>query len=102
MPKTSDVLEVASNAYKLVLENDRVRVMELTLRPGDKAPMHNHPNDHVVYIMNDAKFKLDFLDGKSAEFELRKGQAIMMDAGSHQTTNIGASIGRNLVIELKK
>ena len=45
MEKTPDVLKVASKAYKLVLENDRVRVMEMTLRPGDKAPMHNHPND---------------------------------------------------------
>jgi quercetin dioxygenase-like cupin family protein len=102
MEKTPDVLKVASKAYKLVLENDRVRVMEMMLKPGDTAPMHNHPNAHVVYIMNNAKFQLSFPDGKSGMFDLKKGQALMMDAGPHKTTNIGTTIGRNLVIELKK
>jgi beta-alanine degradation protein BauB len=102
METIPDVLKIASNAYKLVLENERVRVMELMLRPGEKAPMHNHPNGHVVYIMNDAKFNLDFFDGKSGVFDLRKGQALMMEAGSHETTNIGDTVGINLVVELKK
>jgi len=38
MAKIPDVLGAASNAYKLVLKNDKVRVMEITLKPGDKAP----------------------------------------------------------------
>ncbi len=101
MQNIPDVLKSAANAYKLVLENDKVRVLEVTLKPGEKAVMHNHPNNHVVYVMNDAKFKLDFPDGKSGEFDLKAGQALMIDAGSHETTNIGTTVGRNLVVELK-
>ena len=33
-------LEVASNVYKLKMENDRVRVFDVTFHPGDKAVMH--------------------------------------------------------------
>jgi len=101
MENIPDAMKAAANAYKLILENDKVRVMEINLKPGQKAPMHNHPHAHVVYIMNDAKFKLAFPDGKSAEVDLKAGQAIMMEAGSHETSNIGKTPGRNLVVELK-
>lgn len=101
MQKIPDVMAAASSAYRLVLENDKVRVMEVVLRPGERAPMHNHPHDHVVYVMNNAKFRLEFPDGKSGEFDLKAGQALMIDAGPHETTNIGETTGRNLVVELK-
>ncbi len=64
MTDIPDVLEVAKSGYKLILENKKVRVMEIRLKPGEKSPMHNHPNDHVVYVVKDAKFKLTFPDGK--------------------------------------
>jgi beta-alanine degradation protein BauB len=97
-----DVLEAASNACGLLLENDRVRVMEVRLKPGQKAPMHNHPNDHVVYVKIDARFKLSFPDGKSSVFELKAGQTLWIEAGPHETENVGTTEGHNLVIELKK
>ena len=97
-----DVLKSAANAYKLLLENERVRVMDIRLKPGEKAPMHHHPDDHVVYVMNPAKFRLTFADGKSNEFDLNAGQAIWMEAGSHATENVGRSEGHNLVVEIKK
>ena len=102
MPHVADVLEVASNAYRLVLENDRVRVLEVVLQPQERAVMHNHPHDHVVYVLNDARFKLETPDGKIGEFDLKAGQALMIDSGAHETTNIGSTIGRNIVVELKR
>ena len=51
MTDIPDVLEVAKSGYKLLLENKKVRVMEIRLKPGEKSPMHNHPNDHVVYVV---------------------------------------------------
>jgi beta-alanine degradation protein BauB len=102
MGQVSDVMQAASKAYKLLLENDKVRVMEIRLKPGEKAPMHNHPNNHVVYVMKDTKFKLSFADGKSGEFDLKAGQTLWMEAGSHETENIGKADGHNLIVELKK
>ena len=43
MTKIQDVMTAASTAYGLLLENDKVRVMEVRLKPGQKAPMHDHP-----------------------------------------------------------
>ncbi len=102
MEHIPDVLKAAANAYTLLMENERVRVLAIRLKPGEKAPMHDHPSNHVVYVMKDAKFKLTFPDGKSAAFDLKAGQTIWMEAGSHATENIGTSEGHNLVVEVKK
>jgi quercetin dioxygenase-like cupin family protein len=102
MAKIPDVLEVASNAYKLMLDNKKVRVMEIRLKPGEKARMHDHPNDHVVYVMKNAKFRLTFPEGKSNEIDLKVGQTLWLTAGPHETENIGSSEAHNLVVELKQ
>ena len=67
MEKSRDPMKVAKNVYKSIIENDRVRVLETSFKPGDKAIMHEHP-DHVVYVLNDGKInlkssgKIDVLD----------------------------------------
>jgi beta-alanine degradation protein BauB len=101
MKKIQDVMKAAPNAYRLLLDNDKVRVMEVRLKPGQKAPMHDHPDNHVVYVMKDAKFSLRFPDGNSTEVDLKSGKVLWMEAGPHETENVGKTDGHNLVIELK-
>ena len=101
MSNILDVLEVPNSGYNLIMENEKVRVMEMKLKPGEKSQMHNHPNDHLVYVFNNAKFKLSFPDGKSNEFELKAGKALWIEAGPHETENIGTTNGHNLVTEIK-
>jgi len=101
MTNITDVLKVKDSGYNLLMENEKVRVMEMQLGPGQTSPMHNHPHDHVVYVFNDAEFRLSFPDGKSNEFQLKNGNALWIEAGPHETENIGSTQGRNLVIEIK-
>ena len=84
MSNILDVLEVPNSGYNLIMENEKVRAMEMKLKPGEKSLMLNHPNDHVVYVFNNAKFKLSFPDGNSNEFELKAGQALWIEAGPHR------------------
>ena len=102
MEQIQDVLKAAAKAYRLLMENEKVRVLDIRLKPGEKAPMHNHPSSHVVYVLNNARFKLTFPDGKTGEFDLKAGQALWLEAGSHATENIGTTEGHNLVVEIKK
>jgi quercetin dioxygenase-like cupin family protein len=97
-----DTLAAAPDAYELLLENERVRVMNLTLKPGQKAPMHDHPNAHVVYVLDAARLRLTFPDGKEAAFDLAAGQTLWIEAGAHETENVGKTAGHNLVVEIKK
>lgn len=101
MDNIPDVMEVAKSGYNLLLENSRVRVLEIKLKPGEKSPMHNHPNDHVIYVVKDADFKLNFPNGKIEVFKLLEGQVKWIKAGAHQTENISDTEGHCIVVETK-
>ncbi len=91
---------VASEVYKPLLENDRVRVFDVRFEPGQEAVMHGHP-DHVIYVLEDYTLDLRMPDGTSQVVPLKAGQTIFMNAGQHAAKNIGATPGHALVIELK-
>ena len=39
-----DAVSVAPNLYKVLAENDKVRVLETRYGPGVKSDMHSHPD----------------------------------------------------------
>jgi quercetin dioxygenase-like cupin family protein len=101
-PQTTagDPAVVAKDVYRLILENQRVRVFDVRFAPGQRAEMHGHP-DHVVYVFDDANLRLTGADGKSQDVAIRAGQALFLPAGPHAAENIGPKAAHNLVIELK-
>ena len=98
--KSKDPVKVAKNVYKFVMENDRVRVLEVKFKPGDKAVMHHHP-DHVIYVLKGGQVKIKFL-GKIDVLDLKTGQVVFLKAQSHEAKNIGKTDLHILVVELKK
>ena len=98
--KAQDPLKVAKNVYKFIMENDRVRVLDVLFKPNDKAVMHSHP-DHVVYVLKGGKLKLTS-SGKTDVLDLKTGQAIFLKAQSHEAENTGKTDVDLLVVELKK
>ncbi len=96
-----DMVKVAPKNCKVLLDNDRVRVVRVVTKPGEKLEMHSHPAN-IVYSMTSGKAKFTSADGKTEERELKAGQAVWSDAVTHSTENVGTSESRVLVIELKK
>jgi beta-alanine degradation protein BauB len=92
---------VAGDVYKKVMENERVRVFDVSFQPGQKAVMHGHP-DHIVYVLEDYTLNLMLPDGSSQEVPLKAGQTFWMEGGPHAAENIGQTAGHALVIELKE
>lgn len=84
----------------MIIENDRVRVVDTLFKPNDKAPMHSHP-DHVVYVLKSGKLKIT-TSGETNVFDLMAGQAIFFEAQSHEVENVGKTDVDLLVVELKK
>jgi quercetin dioxygenase-like cupin family protein len=97
----ADPTLVASDVYKLILENARVRVFDVRFKPGQKAEMHGHP-DHVIYVLSDYTLNLMLPDGSSQQVPLTAGQTLFMGAGPHAAVNIGKTEGHALVVELKE
>ena len=96
-----DPLEVGSNVYQLVFENDRVRVMEINFNPRDKISFHSHP-DHFVYVLEGGKLTLSYPDGATKDFEGKPGDVVWINAETHGAENVGTTHLRGLVVELKE
>ena len=95
-----DAVTVAPHLYKVLLENDRVRVLEVRSRPGAKSAMHTHPS-YVAVAISDGQYRFGSPDGKSIEMKLKAGQAGFFGPVEHTTEIIGTSEGHIILIELK-
>lgn len=96
-----DPAKIAPNNYKCTFENERTRVCEVRVKPGEKIAMHSHP-DHLVYAMDAGKLKFSYPDGKTQEAETKAGEVIWTKAESHAAENVGTADLRVLVVELKE
>ena len=103
MPLVSaqDMVKVAPKNCTVLLDNDRVRVIRVVTKPGEKIEMHSH-TANIVYALSSGKAKFTLADGRREERELKAGQAVWSDAVTHSSENTGTGEGRVLVIELKK
>ena len=72
-----DAAVVAPDSYKVLLDNDRVRVLEYQIKPGKKDAMHSHPA-YIVYTITPGKFMFTFPDGKTMERESKTGGVIFL------------------------
>jgi len=97
---TKHILQVAPKSAKVVFENDEVRIIEITLKKGERIGMHSH-NKGVSYGLNKSKHKYTGADGKSEVVKRKKGSASWTESGeSHAVENLGGK-SRILSIELK-
>jgi beta-alanine degradation protein BauB len=101
MTHHDDAVKVASDSYKVVLENDEVRVLEVRIKQGAKVEMHSHPKS-VAICLNDQRLRFTFPNGKSEETDVKRGQAVWLDGISHAVENIRNEDASSVVVELKK
>ncbi|MEK9137130.1 MAG: cytoplasmic protein [Bacteroidota bacterium] len=94
-----DMAKVAPNNVKVLLDNDKVRVLEVQFKAGEKLPMHSHPN-HVLYAMSTGKVKTTLADGKVVDTEVKAGAARWNDAVTH--ANEALTDGHVLLVEMKE
>jgi quercetin dioxygenase-like cupin family protein len=96
-----DPVKVDPAHYKVILDNKQVRVLDVRLKPGEKTPMHSHPN-HVIYSLTGGTVKFTLADGKTETATMRAGQAVWHNAETHAVENVGKNETHGLDIELKK
>ena len=97
---TQDPLVVNSKTIALKLENARVRVLEATLKPGDKEQLHSHPA-YVIYVIEGGKVRTHGVDGSVVEADFKTGDVIYRDPVTHWAENIGKTTIRLELVELK-
>jgi len=101
--QAQDAARVQPRAYRVVLENDRLRVLEFNSRPGMGVcgnGMHSHP-PHLNVALSPAKARVRLPDGKTIVAENRLGDVWWSEAQTHEVENITGRDVRALIIELK-
>jgi beta-alanine degradation protein BauB len=96
-----DPTKLAPQSYKVLFENEQMRVIEYRLKPGEREPMHSHPYGVFVYFLSDAKIRTTFPDGKTCEDSKHTGDTVWRDPVTHAGENIGNAEAHALLIEPK-
>lgn len=85
--------------YRVILENEKVRVLEYTDAPGDETTPHEHP-DSVMYTLS--SFTRRLMSGDfQMDVELDAGQVLWLPAQQHHAKNIGETTTHVIFVELK-
>jgi hypothetical protein len=82
VPASLDPLGVAPHIYKLAFENDRVRVLQKTIRNGETPPLHAHP-DRVVVYLNPCAWVIENDDGSKYMESFDFGEPVWAPAETH-------------------
>ena len=107
-PQTMDALLAAPGSHRLVLENDRVRVLEVVIEPGAREPEHTHQAASVMIVDEPARIR--YYQGDALLFESQAhppsapGVRVrwMEPEGPHSVENIDQRRYHAIRVELKE
>jgi hypothetical protein len=97
---TLDPAETDPALYKVIFENDRVRVLEYRDNPGDSTTNHAHP-DSVMYTLTAFRRRVSSA-GRSVDVDLPAGEVRWVAAQEHIGENIGDTGTHSIFFELKE
>jgi hypothetical protein len=84
-----DPTQTDPDKYKVIPENDRVRVLEYRDKPGAKTEAHQYPNS-VVLMLSDFQRRLT-VGNDVREVTVKAGQALWSPAQARVGENIGTT-----------
>lgn len=105
---SKDALHAAPDSHKVILENENVRVIEVTIKPNHKEPSHTHKWPSVMIVNSAAKINYFDEKGKKTKYPKRdispKNPLIeyLKPEKSHSVENIDDIPYHAYRIEIKK
>jgi len=98
--QAQDPVKVDAAHYKVIAENDHVRVLKISYPVGGKSVPHQHP-DSIVIPLTTSKVHFANADGTSRDEELAAGTAMYAPAGVHTPSNMGKTAVDAILVEFK-
>ena len=96
-----DVVRVSPATNKVLVENQYVRVLQATFKPGAKEPMHTHPAGWY-YVTKAGTLKVTYASGKVETWTPKVGEQAWMDGEEpHSAENTGKATVQYLMVEVK-
>jgi quercetin dioxygenase-like cupin family protein len=107
-PDALDAMVAAPEHHDVLLENERVRVLDSRIKPGDTVPVHTHCWASVLYILGTSDFvRYDtegtaVFDSRTAASNLGTGAVTWSPPlRAHSVKNVGDTEIRVISVELK-
>jgi beta-alanine degradation protein BauB len=87
----------------VLMENDRVKIWEMDLAPGEESAEHRHDMDYILVILEGDRVAGISTDGRDDIYaDVQPGLTVYMNKGGTEIArNIGAKRYREILIELK-
>jgi quercetin dioxygenase-like cupin family protein len=89
---------------ELLFENDRIRVWQMILQPGQESPHHRHESDYVFVYTTPSRMTA-FLEGQepsTSDFEAGYVQYTEVGQGTtHHIRNDATTEHRQILVEFK-
>lgn len=96
-----DFVKASPDKAKIVLENEYVRVVKYTLKPGEKDSTHTHP-PKTSYVISGGLLRIYPENGKPFDAKEISGNVEWSDkVGKHYVENIGNTTVTILLTEIK-
>ena len=98
-----DAAKIMPKSYKIAFENDKLRVLEFSGRPGMGVcgeGVHSHP-EHLTIVLSDWKGMATLENGTEVPRDKKIGDVFWSEAETHKVENTGKSNSRVLIVELK-
>jgi hypothetical protein len=89
-----------SPVVRIFINNRKVRVHEVRIRPGNKGPMVARP-DRVQYILKGGKQRLHYPNGRTKVQTLKPGTVLWRGKEKFAGENIGKTEIRFIAVRLK-
>ncbi len=98
-----DATVAAPQHHKVLLENDEVRVLEVTVAPGEREPLHVHRYPAVMIIDTSPHMVEHLQDGNTRDLGVRPpGARWFPVVQGHAMENVGTVPLHAIRVELKK
>lgn len=105
-----DIAELNRVGDRIVFEDDRVRVWELSLEPGAESHVHEHPHDYLMICIEGDRIAAEATPGQTnpyggpgdyVDIPTQPGHVVFVEGGvTENAINSGTTRYRNLIVEL--
>jgi quercetin dioxygenase-like cupin family protein len=96
-----DPVTVSPDKYKVLLENDHVRIVEYSIKPGERDQPHTHP-PKVSYVVSGGSLRITLRDTSFVTTDTTGDVAWRGNVPWHFAENVGATPVRIILFEVKR